>query len=91
MVQPGDQVKKGQTLAFIEQLGTHWPVEAPQVGILHPPAVPDRWRRAACRPHTALSSAAAGARAALVWRLLWGGRRGLATPRPHPWAGLPPA
>lgn len=31
MVQPGDQVKKGQTLAFIEQLGTHWPVEAPQV------------------------------------------------------------
>lgn len=31
MVQPGDQVKKGQTLAFIEQLGTHWPLEAPQV------------------------------------------------------------
>lgn len=24
------QVKKGQTLAFIEQLGTHWPVESPQ-------------------------------------------------------------
>ena len=26
------QVKKGQTLAFIEQLGTHWPLESPQVG-----------------------------------------------------------
>ncbi len=25
------QVKKGQTLAFIEQLGTHWPLESPQV------------------------------------------------------------
>lgn len=32
MVQPGDQVKKGQTLAYIEQLGTHWPLEAPQAG-----------------------------------------------------------
>ncbi|KAI3436244.1 hypothetical protein D9Q98_002297 [Chlorella vulgaris] len=32
MVQPGDQVKKGQTLAYIEQLGTHWPLESPQAG-----------------------------------------------------------
>ncbi|PRW60104.1 Biotin carboxyl carrier of acetyl- carboxylase isoform A [Chlorella sorokiniana] len=32
MVKVGDQVKKGQTLAFIEQLGTHWPLEAPQAG-----------------------------------------------------------
>lgn len=28
------QVKKGQTLAFIEQLGTHWPLEAPQVRLV---------------------------------------------------------
>jgi len=28
----GDKVKKGQTLAFIEQLGTFIPVEAPQAG-----------------------------------------------------------
>ncbi|KAI7844615.1 hypothetical protein COHA_001707 [Chlorella ohadii] len=32
MVKVGDQVKKGQTLAFIEQLGTHWPLESPQAG-----------------------------------------------------------
>ncbi len=31
MVQAGDQVKKGQTVAYIEQLGTHWPLESPQV------------------------------------------------------------
>ncbi|KAL6771206.1 BCC2 [Auxenochlorella protothecoides x Auxenochlorella symbiontica] len=30
----GDSVKKGQVLAFVEQLGTHWPVEAPQSGEL---------------------------------------------------------
>lgn len=28
----GDKVKKGQVLCFVEQLGTHVPVEAPQAG-----------------------------------------------------------
>ena len=32
MVEIGDTVKKGQVIAFIEQLGTHWPVECPQAG-----------------------------------------------------------
>lgn len=32
MVKVGDQVKKGQTLAYIEQLGTHWPLESTQAG-----------------------------------------------------------
>lgn len=31
-VEVGDTVKKGQALCFIEQLGTFWPVEAPQAG-----------------------------------------------------------
>mmetsp|Transcript_12676 Transcript_12676/g.27445 ORF Transcript_12676/g.27445 Transcript_12676/m.27445 type:complete len:233 (-) Transcript_12676:398-1096(-) len=33
-VNEGDQVKKGQTLAYVEQLGTYVPVEAPQAGEL---------------------------------------------------------
>lgn len=33
-VNQGDQVKKGQTLGFVEQLGTHVVVEAPQAGEL---------------------------------------------------------
>ncbi|CAK0784621.1 hypothetical protein CVIRNUC_007825 [Coccomyxa viridis] len=32
MVTDGDEVKKGQVLGFIEQLGTFMPVEAPQAG-----------------------------------------------------------
>ncbi|KAG1675460.1 hypothetical protein FOA52_001759 [Chlamydomonas sp. UWO 241] len=32
VVEPGDQVKKGAPLGFIEQLGTHFPVEATQAG-----------------------------------------------------------
>lgn len=28
----GDKVKRGQVLCYIEQLGTHWPVECPQAG-----------------------------------------------------------
>jgi biotin carboxyl carrier protein len=32
LVSEGDQVKKGQTLGFVEQLGTFVPVEAPQAG-----------------------------------------------------------
>lgn len=32
MVNPGDSVKKGQVVAFVEQLGTYWPIEAPQSG-----------------------------------------------------------
>lgn len=31
-VKEGDQVKKGQALGFVEQLGSHFPVEAPQAG-----------------------------------------------------------
>lgn len=31
-VEVGDTVKKGQALGFIEQLGTFWPIEAPQAG-----------------------------------------------------------
>ena len=31
-IKEGDQVKKGQALGFIEQLGSHFPVEAPQAG-----------------------------------------------------------
>lgn len=27
-------MKKGQVLAYVEQLGTHWPVESPQAGEL---------------------------------------------------------
>ncbi|KAK9835295.1 hypothetical protein WJX84_009247 [Apatococcus fuscideae] len=30
--EPGDEVKKGQTLAYVEQLGTFVPVESPQAG-----------------------------------------------------------
>jgi hypothetical protein len=30
-VEIGAMVKKGQVLCYVEQLGTHWPVEAPQV------------------------------------------------------------
>lgn len=26
------QIKKGQTLAYIEQMGTYWPLESPQAG-----------------------------------------------------------
>ncbi len=32
MVEPGTVVKKGQVIAYVEQLGTHWPVECPQAG-----------------------------------------------------------
>jgi len=32
LVNEGDQIKKGQVLGFVEQLGTHFPVEAPQAG-----------------------------------------------------------
>jgi biotin carboxyl carrier protein len=32
VVEIGDTVKKGQVIAYIEQLGTHWPVECPQAG-----------------------------------------------------------
>lgn len=32
VVEIGDTVKKGQVLCYIEQLGTHWPVECPQAG-----------------------------------------------------------
>ncbi|GAX83695.1 hypothetical protein CEUSTIGMA_g11120.t1 [Chlamydomonas eustigma] len=32
LVSEGDQIKKGQVLGFVEQLGTHFPVEAPQAG-----------------------------------------------------------
>ena len=32
VVDIGDTVKKGQVIAFIEQLGTHFPVECPQAG-----------------------------------------------------------
>jgi biotin carboxyl carrier protein len=32
VVEVGDTVKKGQVIAYIEQLGTHWPVECPQAG-----------------------------------------------------------
>jgi biotin carboxyl carrier protein len=32
VVKEGDQVKKGQALGFVEQLGSHFPVEAPQAG-----------------------------------------------------------
>ena len=32
VVDVGDKVKKGQVLAYVEQLGTYWPVEAPQAG-----------------------------------------------------------
>jgi biotin carboxyl carrier protein len=31
-VEAGDAVKKGQALCYVEQLGTFWPVEAPQAG-----------------------------------------------------------
>lgn len=31
-VEIGDTVKKGQVVAYIEQLGTHFPVECPQAG-----------------------------------------------------------
>jgi biotin carboxyl carrier protein len=31
-VEVGDKVKKGQVICYIEQLGTHWPVECPQAG-----------------------------------------------------------
>ena len=31
LAQPGDAVKKGQVLCMVEQMGTHFPVEAPQV------------------------------------------------------------
>lgn len=32
MVNVGDQVKKGQPLGYVEQLGTHFPIESPQAG-----------------------------------------------------------
>ncbi len=32
MVNERDQIKKGQALAYVEQLGTHFPIEAPQAG-----------------------------------------------------------
>ena len=32
VVEVGDTVKMGQILCYIEQLGTHWPVECPQAG-----------------------------------------------------------
>lgn len=32
VVEEGASVKKGQTLAFIEQMGTYWPLESPQAG-----------------------------------------------------------
>jgi len=31
-IEEGDKVKKGQVVAYIEQLGTHFPVECPQAG-----------------------------------------------------------
>ncbi|MEW5313542.1 MAG: hypothetical protein WDW38_005102 [Sanguina aurantia] len=34
-VNKGDQVKRGQTLGFVEQLGTHVPVEAGELVMLH--------------------------------------------------------
>mmetsp|Transcript_912 Transcript_912/g.2438 ORF Transcript_912/g.2438 Transcript_912/m.2438 type:complete len:244 (-) Transcript_912:178-909(-) len=34
VIELGDQVKKGSPVGFIEQLGTHFPVEAPQTGEL---------------------------------------------------------
>ncbi|GAX72941.1 hypothetical protein CEUSTIGMA_g396.t1 [Chlamydomonas eustigma] len=34
LVNEGDQIKRGQVLGFVEQLGTHFPVEAPQAGEL---------------------------------------------------------
>lgn len=32
MVNEGDQIKKGQPLGYVEQLGTHFPIESPQAG-----------------------------------------------------------
>lgn len=34
VAEAGDVVKRGQTLCYVEQLGTHWPVEAPSGGEL---------------------------------------------------------
>ena len=34
LVEVGATVKKGQVIAYVEQLGTHWPVECPQAGEL---------------------------------------------------------
>eukprot|EP01026_Neomeris_dumetosa_P033208 TRINITY_DN26451_c0_g1_i4.p2 TRINITY_DN26451_c0_g1~~TRINITY_DN26451_c0_g1_i4.p2 ORF type:complete len:123 (+),score=26.04 TRINITY_DN26451_c0_g1_i4:31-369(+) len=32
LINEGDEVKKGQVMCYVEQLGTHIPVEAPQAG-----------------------------------------------------------
>lgn len=34
VVEVGDVIKRGQTLCYVEQLGTHWPVEASTAGEL---------------------------------------------------------